>query len=126
MCHYRERRDPVPARLLMSRRPAVLLTFPRLISDSSLFCVFCSLVQKSEAHPLPFQSLARSLQKRRRACPPAQVINNVFRSRNSHLSFNKSFRINTYTKYEGGSTAQRLRNSSNPAIKPALHHLEDS
>jgi len=55
--------------LFMSRRPAVLLTSPRSIPDSSLFCFFCTLVQKSEAHPLPFQPLPASLQKRRECLP---------------------------------------------------------
>ena len=60
----------------MSRRSAVLLTPAPVISNSSLFlallalslegtCEEYTLVQKSEAHPLLFQSLARSLQKHR-------------------------------------------------------------
>jgi len=70
----------------MPRRPAVLLTSPHYIPDSSLFlalpalftltqegslerscggCSSCTPAQKSEAHPLPFQPVARSLQKRR-------------------------------------------------------------
>jgi|ERR1700676_295905 len=57
--------DLLPARPLMPRRPAVLLIPPRHIPDSSLFCVFCTPVQKSEAHPLPLQSLPASLQKPR-------------------------------------------------------------
>src|ERR1700676_293969 len=57
--------DLLLARLLMSRRPAALLTSPRSIPDSSLFCTFCTVLQKSEAHPLPLQSLPASLQKPR-------------------------------------------------------------
>src|SRR5882724_2732810 len=47
----------------MPRRPAVLLTPPHAISASSLFCTFCTVLQKSEAHPLSLQPLPRSLQK---------------------------------------------------------------
>jgi hypothetical protein len=47
----------------MSRRPAVLLTSPRHIPNSWLFRFFCTVLQKSEAHPLPFQPLPASLQK---------------------------------------------------------------
>jgi len=57
--------DLVPARPLMPRRPAVLRTSPRHIPTSSLFCTFCTLLQKSEAHILPLQSLPASLQKPR-------------------------------------------------------------
>jgi len=67
------------ARSFMSRRLAVLLTSPHSTSTSSLLLAlpalslegssegrtFCTLLQKSEAHPLTFQSFARSLQKRR-------------------------------------------------------------
>jgi hypothetical protein len=49
----------------MSRRPVVRLTPQRSIPDSSLFCTFCTLLQKSEAHPIIFQLFARSLQKHR-------------------------------------------------------------
>jgi hypothetical protein len=49
----------------MPRRPAVLLTSPRSIPDSSLFCTLCTLLQKSEAHLLPLQPLPASLQKPR-------------------------------------------------------------
>jgi hypothetical protein len=47
----------------MPRRPALLLTSPRSIPNSALFCFFCTLLQKSEAHPFPFQPVAASLQK---------------------------------------------------------------
>src|ERR1700676_1721030 len=57
--------DLAPARPLMPRRTAVLLTSPRSISPSSLFCTFCTALQKSEAHLLPLQSLPASLQKPR-------------------------------------------------------------
>jgi hypothetical protein len=57
--------DLVPARPLMLRRPAVLLTSPRSTSPSSLFCAFCAPLQKSEAHPFYVQSLPASLQKPR-------------------------------------------------------------
>jgi hypothetical protein len=60
------------ARPLMPRRPAVLLTSPRCISTSPLFPAlsregrtFCTPLQKSKAHLLPFQSLPASLQKPR-------------------------------------------------------------
>jgi|ERR1700676_517240 len=57
--------DLVPDRPFMPGRPAVPLTSPRYIPNSSLFCFFCTPVQKSEAHPLPLQSLPASLQKPR-------------------------------------------------------------
>src|ERR1700676_253675 len=68
--------DLVPARPLMPRRPAVLLTSPRSISRSpALFtltqegscegCIFCTPLQKSKTHLLPLQSLPASLQKPR-------------------------------------------------------------
>jgi hypothetical protein len=139
---------PSTARHFMSRRLAVLLTPPRAIPNLPLFC---TPAQKSETHPLIFQSLARSLQKRRRACPPTAGHQQRFplsplvypehrrATRHSPLSFHKSFRmntyksvskqstltpfrINTYTKCGGRGTAQLLRISSNPAIKSALHH----
>jgi hypothetical protein len=47
-------------RSFMPRRQAVLLTLPPAIFNSSLFC---TLLQKSEAHPLSFQPVAHSLQK---------------------------------------------------------------
>ena len=46
----------------MPRRPAVLLTPLRDIPNLSLSC---TSLQKSEAHPLAFQSFPRSLQKHR-------------------------------------------------------------
>jgi hypothetical protein len=49
----------------MPRRSAVLLTSSRSIPNFSLFCTFCTHLQKSEAHPLPLQSLPGSLQKPR-------------------------------------------------------------
>src|SRR5882724_1438210 len=54
--------DRVRARHFMPCRPAVLLTPPRDLSNSSLFC---TLLQKSEAHSLTFQSLPGSLHKHR-------------------------------------------------------------
>src|SRR6202790_4138007 len=65
--------DRVPARPFMftrhlfggPRRQAVLLTPPRSTSNSPLFCAFCALLQKSNAHPLYPQSLPASLQKPR-------------------------------------------------------------
>jgi hypothetical protein len=67
----------------MPRRPAVLLTSPRSIPNSSLLCFFCTLLQKSKAHLLPLQSLPASLQKPRvcrhkrfltsREAPPAPI-----------------------------------------------------
>jgi hypothetical protein len=61
-CEHESR--PVPA-LCMPRRPAVPLTPPHSLPDSALFCTFCTLLQKSEAHPLPFQPLPASLQNHR-------------------------------------------------------------
>jgi hypothetical protein len=49
-------------RHFMSRRPAVLQTPPHDVSNFALSCI---RVQKSETHPVTFQSLARSLQKPR-------------------------------------------------------------
>src|SRR6202790_323739 len=57
--------DLAPARPLMPRRPAVPLTSPRDTSNPALFCLFCTRLQKSEAHLLPLQSLPASLQKPR-------------------------------------------------------------
>ena len=54
----------VPA-LCMPRRTAVPLTPPHSLPDSALFRTFCTLLQKSEAHPLPFQPLPASLQNHR-------------------------------------------------------------
>src|SRR5882724_689689 len=47
------------------RRPTVLLASLRYTSNSSLFCTFCTLLQKSESHLLPLQPLPASLQKPR-------------------------------------------------------------
>src|ERR1700676_1500369 len=65
--------DLVPDRPFMPRRPAFPLTSPRYIPNSSLFCFFCTPVQKSEAHPLPLQSLPASLQKPR-VCRPKRFL----------------------------------------------------
>ena len=54
----------VPA-LCMPCRTAVPLTPPHSLPDSALFRTFCTLLQKSEAHPLPFQPLPASLQNHR-------------------------------------------------------------
>src|SRR6202790_4873209 len=84
-------------RLLMSRRQAVPLTFPRPISNSSLFCTFCTPLQKSEAHLLPLQSLPASLQKHRgwhqQRTSKIRDVETCPRS-NLQTLFN-SFRINT-------------------------------
>jgi hypothetical protein len=78
MCHHCEYGScPCPL-FFMPRRPAVLLTPPHSIPDFSLFRAFCTPLQKSEAHPLPFQPLPASLQKRRTCLPPD-------RHRNSHF-----------------------------------------
>jgi hypothetical protein len=95
--------DLVPARPLMPRRLAVLLTSPRSISNSSLFRTFCTPLQKSEAHPLPFQPLPASLQKRR-ACLLSSFLEErqerfplpPLVTRHSPLSARNPFRMNTY------------------------------
>jgi hypothetical protein len=112
----------------MSRRPAVLLTPPHSIPNSSLFCTFCTALQKSEADPLTFQLLAHSLQKRRvsptaffkfrRSCSlhgsrnafhgsrlPNSFIRNIYSQSPRFAVFwpkssaRKPFRCNTYRKY---------------------------
>ena len=63
----------------MPRRPAVLPTFPR---DLSNFALSGILVQRSEAHPFTFQSLAHSLQK------PGGVTQSVFSTSRFFPTFN--------------------------------------
>ena len=122
--------DLVPARHFMPRRHAVPLTSPRSISNSALFpalsregCIFCTLVQKSEAHPLTFQLLPVSLQKHRgwhqeRTSKTYDV--ETFRRSNMQTLFKSfrintcksvskqrtltAFRMNTYAKTEGGGS----------------------
>jgi hypothetical protein len=94
----------------MSRCSVVLLTPPHSILNSSLFlalslegCTFCTALQKSGAHPLTFQSLAHSLQKRRvsptaffkfrRSCSLHGSRNTLHGSRLA-----KSFIRNTYSR----------------------------
>ena len=49
----------------MPRPSAVFLSPLRDLSNSSLFCTFCTVLQKSDAQPLLFQSFPASLRKRR-------------------------------------------------------------
>jgi hypothetical protein len=71
MGYYREQWVSSLPAFFMPRRPAVLLTSPRSIPASSLFRTFCTLLQKSKAHPLTFQPLPASSQKRQ-VCLPAE------------------------------------------------------
>jgi hypothetical protein len=110
----------------MSRRPVVLLTPPHSISNSLLLlalslegCTFCTLLQKSGAHPLTFQLLPRSLQKPqvspkasfkfRRFCPLHGSWNTLHASR-----LLNSFIRNTYSRSPRFSRNQPKSSSRNP------------
>jgi hypothetical protein len=125
----------------MPRRPAVLLTSPRSISTSSFFRTFCTLLQKSKAHPLPLQSLPASLQKLR-VCRHTRFLISREESFNSstlnlELAFNSfrintyksvskqrtltPFRINTYAKSRGANTANHRSDDLSPGrSSPAI------
>jgi len=83
----------------MPRRLAVLLTPPHSIPNSSLFCTFCALLQKSGAHPLTFQLLPRSLQKPQ-VSPKAFLQLPDFSQPSNLRTFKRaiSFRTNTYSR----------------------------
>ena len=101
--------DRVRTRHFMPRRLAVLLTSPRDLSNSSLFC---TLLQKSKAHPLTFQSLPGSLQKHRRCHHERFLLLNSSRL-NSSTRFN-SFRRNPYSRSPRFSRNQPKLSPRNP------------
>jgi hypothetical protein len=134
-CEHESR--PVPA-LCMPRRPAVPLTPPHSLPDSALFCTFCTLLQKSEAHPLPFQPLPAFLQNHpgvasrasfqlRRFLQTFQPSNlPTFKRPNSsirntyRISACKSFIRNTYKKQgEGAGGGCPARTSAFPGATSA-------
>jgi hypothetical protein len=110
-------RNPIHARHFMFRRPAVLLTSPRDLSNCSLFL---ALLHQSEAHLFTFQFLAHSSAKtpgchqsrfsffgppRATRHSPANLFRiSTYRRRprfdrdQPKSSVHKPFRINTYKK----------------------------